>query len=51
MFKGSDNVKLIQMCDDCRVNAQYHQENSPFQMGERPAVRTTDDYLKDRKPN
>ena len=51
MYTSSDNSKLIQMCDDCRVNAQYHQENSPFAMGERPAVRTTDDYLKDRKPN
>ena len=51
MFKGSDNVKLIQMCDDCRVNAQYHQENSPFRSKDRPMPRTTDDYLKDRKPN
>ena len=51
MFKGSDNTKLIQMCDDCRITAQYHQENSPFKMGERPQVRTTDDYLKDRKPS
>ena len=44
MYKNSDNTKLVQMCDDCRVNAQYHQENSPFKMGERPRVRTTDDY-------
>ncbi len=51
MFKGSDNVKLIQMCDNCRVSAQYHQENSPLKGGERPAVRTTEDYLKDRKPS
>ncbi len=51
MYTNSDNTKLIQMCDDCRVNAQYHQENSPFQMGERPRVRTTEDYLKDDKPN
>ena len=51
MYTQSDNVKLIQMCDDCRVNAQYHQESSPFRMGERPQVRTTDDYLKDKKPN
>lgn len=51
MFKGSDNTKLIQMCDDCRISAQYHQDNSPFRMGDRPRVRTTDDYLKDRKPN
>lgn len=51
MYTKSDNVKLIQMCDDCRISAQYHQEDSPFRMGERPRVRTTDDYLKDRKPN
>ncbi|WP_413720685.1 4Fe-4S dicluster domain-containing protein [Silicimonas sp. MF1-12-2] len=51
MYTNSDNVKLIQMCDDCRINAQYHQENSPFRMGDRPRVRTTDDYLKDKKPN
>ena len=51
MYQGSDNVKLIQMCDDCRISAQYHQEGSPFRMGERPRVRTTDDYLKERKPD
>lgn len=49
MFQNSDNSKLIQMCDDCRVNAQYHQDNSPFQGGERPRVRTTQDYIDDRK--
>ncbi len=45
MFRGSDNARLIQMCDDCRVRAQYHSEAAPFRMGERPATRTTDDYL------
>ncbi len=48
MYKGSDNTRLIQMCDNCRVNAQYHQENSPFRVGDRPAIRTTDDDLKAR---
>lgn len=51
MYTNSDNVQLIQMCDDCRVNAQYHQENSPFRIGDRPRPRTTDDYLKEKKPN
>ncbi|RZW05482.1 MAG: 4Fe-4S dicluster domain-containing protein, partial [Rhodobacteraceae bacterium] len=51
MYTNSDNTRLIKMCDDCRITAQYHQENSPFRMGDRPAVRTTDDYLKDKKPN
>ncbi len=48
MFTQSDNVRLIQMCDDCRVRAQYHGETSPFRMGERPRIRTTEDELKSR---
>ncbi|MEL7149329.1 MAG: 4Fe-4S binding protein [Pseudomonadota bacterium] len=48
MYKDSDNTRLIQMCDNCRVNAQYHQENSPFKMADRPRVRTTEDELKAR---
>ena len=51
MFVNSDNAKLIRMCDDCRVKAQYHSDNSPMFAGKRPATRTTEDYLKDRKPN
>ncbi len=52
MYTNSDNTRLIQMCDDCRVKAQYHDANSPFRMGERPRVRTTEDYLDERKkPN
>jgi len=49
MFTDSDNFKLIQMCDDCRVNAQYHQDDSPFKSADRPQVRTTQDYLDERK--
>ncbi|MEO0995546.1 MAG: 4Fe-4S binding protein, partial [Pseudomonadota bacterium] len=45
MFQNSDNAKLIQMCDDCRVKAQFHSDSAPFSFGERPRVRTTDDYL------
>lgn len=45
MYTNSDNAKLIQMCDDCRVTSQYHGENTPFQMGQRPKTRTTDEYL------
>ncbi len=48
MYQGSDSTRLIQMCDNCRINAQYHQENSPFRIGDRPRVRTTDDDLKER---
>ena len=48
MYTNSDNVRLIQMCDDCRVRAQYHAEGSPFQMGTPRIPRTTEDYLRER---
>ncbi|WP_420413586.1 4Fe-4S binding protein [Roseibium sp.] len=46
MFKEGGAARLIQMCDDCRVNAAYHSENNPFAAGEHPRVRTTDDYIR-----
>jgi len=45
MYTNTDNLQLVKMCDDCRVKAQYHGESSPMAMGERPRVRTSDDYL------
>lgn len=45
MYTNTDNLQLVKMCDDCRIKAQYHGESSPMAMGERPRVRTTDDYL------
>jgi ferredoxin len=48
MFTGSDNAKLIQMCDKCRVEAQFGNTTNPFQGGARVPTRTTDDYLKER---
>lgn len=49
MFAGTDKAKLIQMCDDCRIQAQYHSENNPFTGPDRPQVRTTEDYLSKRR--
>lgn len=49
MFATSEAAKMIQMCDNCRVNAQYHAQNNPMQGKERPRVRTTDDYFSKRK--
>lgn len=46
---GGDKLKMIQMCDTCRVNAQFHATDNPFAAGERPRVRTTDDYLSKRR--
>lgn len=45
MYKNADNVQLIKMCDDCRVKSQFHGENAPMAGGERPRIRTRDDYL------
>ncbi|MCT8159249.1 4Fe-4S binding protein [Pseudoruegeria sp. SHC-113] len=49
MFATSEAGKMIRMCDNCRVNAQFHQQNNPFSGGERPKPRTTDDYYSERK--
>ncbi|MCR9255225.1 MAG: 4Fe-4S binding protein [Alphaproteobacteria bacterium] len=49
MFQNPQAARMIQMCDDCRVNAQYHMENNPFAGGERPRPRTTDDYFSKRR--
>ena len=49
MFATSQAAKMIQMCEGCRIQAQFHSTDNPFQGGERPRVRTTDDYLSKRK--
>ena len=49
MFSTTAAGELIQMCDNCRIEAQYHSENNPFQGGERPRVVTTEDYFSKRK--
>lgn len=48
MFDNPDRARLIQMCDDCRVGAAFKVSDNPFQGGEKPKVRTTDDYLSKR---
>jgi len=49
MFQSSETVDLIRMCEDCRVVAQAEMHDDPFRMGERPKVRTTQDYLDARE--
>jgi len=49
MFADEAKLKMIQMCDNCRVNAQFHSENNPFAGGERPRPRTTEDYFSKRR--
>ena len=45
MFDNPERTRVIRMCDDCRVDAVFRQEDNPFKMGEKPPVRTTEDYL------
>lgn len=49
MFGSEEKLRMIQMCDNCRVDAQFHSNDNPFQGGERPRVRTTEDYLSKRR--
>lgn len=49
MFSSENTIRMIQMCDNCRIQAQYHSENNPFASKDRPKVRTTDDYLSKRR--
>jgi ferredoxin len=47
MFEdGSPRLDVIKMCDDCRVGFISEEDFSPY--GPRTAIRTTDDYLRER---
>jgi ferredoxin len=45
MFQNEAQVRLIQMCDTCRVVTLSEQGNDPMRVGERPKIRRTEDYL------
>jgi ferredoxin len=49
MFQSQDAGDLIRMCDTCRIQAQAERGDDPFQAGERPRVRVTEDYLSARE--
>ena len=50
MFKDSKKrLDVIRMCSDCRVNAMAEENFDPFATTPRPAVRTTEDYLRERE--
>ncbi len=49
MFRDEHMIQTIQMCGDCRVKARLESGDDPFVVGPRPKMRTTDDYLRERK--
>ncbi|KAF0231373.1 MAG: 4Fe-4S [Beijerinckiaceae bacterium] len=50
MFSGpnADRLKLIGYCDDCRIEAATLGGFDPYAGPERPRVRTTEDYFRER---
>src|ERR1039457_1751522 len=51
MFKDSKKrLDVIKMCADCRVSVMAEEQFDPFAGPKRAAVRTTDDYLREREP-
>jgi ferredoxin len=51
MYKDSKKrLDVIKMCADCRVIAMAEENFDPFGAPQRPAPRTTDDYLREREP-
>lgn len=49
LFATSEAARMIRMCENCRITAQFNAADNPFAMGERPRPRTTEDYLSKRK--
>jgi ferredoxin len=50
MYKDSKKrLDVIRMCEDCRVVAMAEQQFDPFGAPQRPRVRTTEDYLRERE--
>ena len=45
MFQQGESLKLVQMCNDCRVEAVAETSSDPFVVGARPRIRTTADYF------
>jgi hypothetical protein len=50
MFEGGfKRLELIKMCDDCRVAVVTEEGFDPNAAPQRPNVRTSDDYLRERE--
>ena len=45
MFQQSARTEMLKMCEDCRVEAMFAQNDKTLDVGERRKPRTTDDYL------
>ena len=50
MYSGqhAERLKVLRMCEDCRVGAMTSQSFNPYGAPERAPPKTTDDYLRER---
>jgi hypothetical protein len=49
MFQGqAQRLDLLKMCEDCRIAVVADQAFDPYGAPPRPAMRTTEDYLRER---
>lgn len=48
MFASEARLRVIQMCETCRVVAVAEEGTDPLRLGERPRVRRTEDYIAER---
>ena len=48
MFATDEALDRLKMCDDCRVISLSESKDDPFSGAQRPAPRTTDDYIRER---
>jgi ferredoxin len=50
MFSGPNSrLEVLKMCEDCRVIAVTEEALDPYAAPQRPPVRTTEDYLRERE--
>jgi ferredoxin len=50
MFTGNaKRLDVLKMCEDCRVTAMAQESFDPYGAPERPRMRTTEDYLRERE--
>ncbi len=51
MFSGEQakRISIIKMCEDCRVEVVVNESFDPHASPQRPNVRTTEDYLRERR--
>jgi len=49
MFSDEGALERIKMCPDCRVADQFDDPDTPMAVGDRPEIRTTADYMKERE--